>query len=245
MSTVVYLALGGNQGDVPATLKAACDELAAHPEISRLYCSGLYTTQPVGIDAGQAFINAAVRCETTLAPEELLTLCQQVEAGAGRVRFVHWGPRTLDIDIVGYGDLICQTPRLTLPHPAAWYRRFVLDPLCQIAADWIHPERACSVSLLRDRLLQRPLILDVSAAPPALARIASELEVSFSSEQLQIHYTKHPQATWQLIDPLDRPEDWKQANSANRLSSRQWTEMTRQDFIDLVRSALDEPRPII
>ncbi len=126
--------MGGNLGDVAATLTAAEAQLAGHPQIRLLKCSQRYRTAPVGSDAGTAFLNSAVEIATDLEPLALLDYVQAVENGFGRVRTVHWGPRTLDIDLLfSLPAVIQSTPRLTLPHPHLWYRRFVLEPLNDIA----------------------------------------------------------------------------------------------------------------
>lgn len=131
-----WLAMGGNLGDVAATLTAAEAQLAAHPHIRLKACSRRYRTAPVGADAGTAFLNSAVEIETDLEPLALLDYVQIIENRLGRVRTVHWGPRTLDIDLL-FAEPACvmNSPRLTLPHPHLWYRRFVLVPLCEIAGD--------------------------------------------------------------------------------------------------------------
>ncbi len=131
-----WLAMGGNLGDVATTLLGAEAQLAAHPQIRLVKCSRRYRTSPVGADAGTPFLNSAVEIETDLEPLDLLDYVQAVEKGFGRVRTVHWGPRTLDIDLLfSIPAVIQSTPRLTLPHPHLWYRRFVLEPLNNIAGD--------------------------------------------------------------------------------------------------------------
>lgn len=129
-----WLAMGGNLGDVASTLTIADAQLAAHPQIQFVAASRRYRTAPVGADAGTAFLNSAVEIETDLEPQALLDYVQGIENGLGRVRTLHWGPRTLDIDLLFSIPAVVQsTPRLTLPHPHLWYRRFVLEPLCEIA----------------------------------------------------------------------------------------------------------------
>ena len=131
-----WLAMGGNLGDVAATLTAAEARLAAHPQMELVNCSRRYRTAPVGADAGTAFLNSAVEIVTDLEPLALLDHVQGIENGLGRVRTIHWGPRTLDIDLLFSIPAVVQsTPRLTLPHPHLWYRRFVLEPLSEIAGD--------------------------------------------------------------------------------------------------------------
>jgi 2-amino-4-hydroxy-6-hydroxymethyldihydropteridine diphosphokinase len=152
-----FIALGGNLGPVPQHIAQALELLDAAPGTCVGRVSDLFRTAPVGEHAGQAFLNAAAELQTALPPLELLDHLQEIERQLGRVRTVHWGPRTIDIDLVLYGDQILDEPRLQVPHPACWYRRFVLDPLCQIAGDVLHPEKRCSFATLRGRLLGRPL----------------------------------------------------------------------------------------
>lgn len=128
--------MGGNLGDVATTLTAAEAQLAAHPQIQLVATSRRYRTAPVGADAGIAFLNSAVEIETDLEPLTLLDYTQGIENGLGRVRTVHWGPRTLDIDLLFAIPVWCTvSPRLILPHPYLWCRRFVLEPLSEIAGN--------------------------------------------------------------------------------------------------------------
>jgi 2-amino-4-hydroxy-6-hydroxymethyldihydropteridine diphosphokinase len=100
----------------------------------------LCETEPVGGPPGQPpYLNGAAELRTALAPEELLEALQQVEDAFGRTREVRWGPRTLDLDLLLYGDRVVETPSLTVPHPRMHERRFVLGPLCEIAPNAVHP----------------------------------------------------------------------------------------------------------
>lgn len=157
------VALGGNEGDVSATFHCACDELNQLPAIDIKARSSEYSSPAVGPAAGASFLNAAVLLRTTLAPLQLLDVLQQAESRHGRVRTVRWGPRTLDLDLLCHGQTVLDTPRLTLPHPACWYRRFVLDPVVEIAGDYVHPVFELPFRELRDRLLPRPLPVAVAA----------------------------------------------------------------------------------
>jgi 2-amino-4-hydroxy-6-hydroxymethyldihydropteridine diphosphokinase len=118
--------------------------------------SRVYRTAAIGQEAGEEFLNAAAEIETELPPLELLDLLQSVEADFGRTRTIHWGPRPLDLDLILYGDHRVELPRLAVPHPACWYRRFVLDPLCEIAGNVVHPQKGVTLDELRRRLLARP-----------------------------------------------------------------------------------------
>lgn len=138
--SIAYLGLGSNLGDRQQFLETTIDRLKAVDGIRVLAVSQFHDTSPVGGPPGQgAYLNAAVEIETSLAAEELLDVCQSLEAQASRIRAEHWGPRTLDIDILLIGDLIVDTPRLTIPHTRMHERRFVLEPLNEIAADVVHP----------------------------------------------------------------------------------------------------------
>lgn len=154
-----HIALGGNVGNVDDTFRTALARLADGNPVSVTRVSPVFSTPAVGPDAGGEFRNAAAQIETTLEPLRLLDLLQDLERGAGRMRDTRWGPRPLDLDLVFYADRIIEHPRLSVPHPACWYRRFVLDPLCQIAADFRHPVKGLTVEELRARLLPHPLRL--------------------------------------------------------------------------------------
>lgn len=127
--TQVILALGSNLGERNDTLTTAVADLVDPPEVRLLGVSPVVQTKPVGGPEGQPdFLNMVMAVETTLAPLELLEHCHQVEQKHHRTREVRWGPRTLDVDIIAYGDLISDDPVLTLPHPRAAERAFVLYP---------------------------------------------------------------------------------------------------------------------
>ena len=162
--TLAVVAMGGNMGDVPQTLRQAFRSLEQHPAISNLTSSRLYSSAPVGASAGDAFFNAAMACETQLAPLDLLDLLQSIETQLGRTRELHWGPRSLDLDLVFYGDLVLNSLRLILPHPHCWYRRFVLDPVADVSPGFIHPVLGCAVIALRERLRSRPARLLIGRA---------------------------------------------------------------------------------
>lgn len=128
----VIFSLGSNVGDRLATLESVCDYLA--DVFGGLRLSQLYETEPIGCPTGSPpFLNACVEVSTAMPPREILQLCLRIEKELGRERNGTYGaPRTCDIDIVAYGDLQLCTPELTLPHPRAHEREFVLRPLCDL-----------------------------------------------------------------------------------------------------------------
>lgn len=133
-----HIGLGANLGDAAATLAGALRALQAWPGVQVRAVSGLYRSAPV--DArGPDFLNAAATLSTTLDPDALLTVLHTLEARAGRTRPCPNAPRTLDLDLLDHGGQRIATPRLTLPHPRLHLRRFVLEPLAEIAPDWVVP----------------------------------------------------------------------------------------------------------
>lgn len=138
---MAYLGLGSNLGDRQQLLSAARAALAANDSVQLTGASALYQTAPVGGPPGQpSFLNAVLRIETVLSPQQLLELCLTLEARFGRQRQELWGPRTLDIDLLDYGGMVLSKPELTLPHPRLQLRAFVLIPLAEVAPDWRHPQ---------------------------------------------------------------------------------------------------------
>lgn len=174
------VAIGGNLGDVPATIEAACAELARHAEISDLRCSGLFQSAPMGAVAGETFWNAACVFETSLDPHALLAELQRVENQCGRTRDVRWGPRTLDLDLILYGDQTVESETLSVPHPHFWYRGFVLKPLAELIPDAVPPGFALTIRDLAEQQRQRPFRLgfggdvDETALSSVTAEFAAE-----------------------------------------------------------------------
>lgn len=127
------LALGANLGDRAAALQGAVDALA--PEAKVVGVSAIFETAPVGGPEQPDYYNAVAIVETGLSPSALLDLAHTIEADAGRVRLERWGPRTLDVDIIAFDDVVSNDPVLTLPHPRARERAFVLMPWLDAAPD--------------------------------------------------------------------------------------------------------------
>jgi 2-amino-4-hydroxy-6-hydroxymethyldihydropteridine diphosphokinase len=128
-----YIGLGSNLGDSLETLRAAAARLASLGNV--VEASPVYESDPIGFEAQPAFRNAVVAIETTLAPLHLLDALLAIEAEFKRERTVRWGPRTLDLDLIWFDGLELDSRRLTLPHPRAHEREFVLRPLADIAPD--------------------------------------------------------------------------------------------------------------
>lgn len=129
---ISYLAFGSNMGDTLANLKKGRELLVADPEITLVASSKLYETAPYGGVEQADFLNGAIAIETTLDPFSLLIKIHQIEAQLGRERLIHWGPRTLDIDILLYGQQVVCAPELKIPHVELTKRSFVLIPLHDI-----------------------------------------------------------------------------------------------------------------
>jgi 2-amino-4-hydroxy-6-hydroxymethyldihydropteridine diphosphokinase len=128
-----YLALGSNLGDRAAHLRAGIDGLATEPKVRVVSVSPFYETPPWGPIPQGPYLNACTEVETSLPPRALLGLCLALERAEGRERLERWGPRTLDIDILTYGDAAIDEPDLTVPHPRMAERAFVLVPLAALA----------------------------------------------------------------------------------------------------------------
>ena len=139
--TIAYVGLGANIGDPRAQLEAALEELKDLPETRVAAVSSFYRSAPVGFLDQPDFVNAAATLDTALAPERLLDKLQDIERRHRRERPFAGAPRTLDLDLLLYGDRVLDTPQLTLPHPRMHERAFVLKPLAEIAPQATIPGR--------------------------------------------------------------------------------------------------------
>ncbi|WP_054740229.1 2-amino-4-hydroxy-6-hydroxymethyldihydropteridine diphosphokinase [Cellulosilyticum ruminicola] len=140
------IALGSNIGNTKNYLEEAILALKQNPNCEVTKVSDFICTKPVGYLEQDDFLNACLELRTLLPPDELLDLLHEIEGAAGRERLIHWGPRTLDLDIIFYDDLITDSPQLIIPHPEMHKRGFVLEPLAQISPYKVHP-------LLRQRIV--------------------------------------------------------------------------------------------
>jgi 2-amino-4-hydroxy-6-hydroxymethyldihydropteridine diphosphokinase len=143
-----YLSIGSNLGARARTCLKALQQLDDRGDTRVLERSGLYETEPQLVVEQPDFINLAAALQTELDALALLEVCKGIEESLGRVPGKRWGPRVVDLDLLLVDDLVLETSDLTLPHPRMHERRFVLEPLAEIAPDLVHPIRGCSMSKL-------------------------------------------------------------------------------------------------
>ena len=137
----VYIALGSNLAKPVDQVNCALEALAHLPRTKLVVCSAFYRSKPLGPQNQPDFLNAVVALDTELPPEELLDCTQAIEQNQGRVRKLErWGPRTLDLDMLLYGDRVIHTERLTVPHYDMKNREFMLYPLAEIAPEVVFPD---------------------------------------------------------------------------------------------------------
>ncbi len=152
MPKLCVIALGSNLGDRVNNIRQALSILQRQPGISLEKRSFYYETKPVGYLAQPDFINAAAILKTRLTAASLLNCLQKIEIDLGRKSTFKWGPRLIDLDLIFIDDQVIQTDNLIVPHPRMHERSFVLDPLAEIAAAWVHPIIKLTVGELRKQL---------------------------------------------------------------------------------------------
>lgn len=149
-----FVAMGSNIGDKQGYLDGAVQALKEHPCIRVKQISTYYVTEPYGDVVQDDFLNAAIELETLYTPNELLDVLHDIEKAAKRERLVHWGPRTLDLDILLYDEFVQDDPVLTIPHPDMQNRDFVLKPMAEISPHLVHPVLRKSMQTLLKELPQ-------------------------------------------------------------------------------------------
>ena len=150
MPRPVYLSLGSNVGDREAQLRAAQARLTAVGRV--VVASSFYETEPVEFTEQPWFLNFVLALETSNTPQQLMTAILRIEEEMGRRRTQKKGPRSIDIDILLFDDIIMDSTNLTIPHPALQQRRFVLEPMAEIAPEVVHPSLKKTIRELRDTL---------------------------------------------------------------------------------------------
>jgi 2-amino-4-hydroxy-6-hydroxymethyldihydropteridine diphosphokinase len=156
MPSLVYLSLGSNVGDREAQLQGAVTRLAAIGRVTAV--SSFYETEPVEFTEQPWFLNCAVALDTSQTPQQLMTSILRIEQEMGRRRVQNKGPRAIDIDILLFDDAVVDSPEVTIPHPALHQRRFVLEPLAEIAPEVRHPVMHKTIRELRDALLPEQIV---------------------------------------------------------------------------------------
>lgn len=227
--SLAIIGMGSNQGDREATLDEAVAIIKAEPHFHLWTVSKYYETFPVGGPPGQApFLNAALLTEPTLDPLTLLERLHAIEARLGRVRDERWGARTLDLDLLLYGQEVRRTPQLTLPHPRLPFRRFALVPTVEVAPWMLDPLTGRTVNELLGDLDRRPSLVAVSAAAPddpAGSALASEvhdrLVRALDADPLRRADDQRVPSSDHPADPRDRAFAIVQA-AATRIAGWRW-----------------------
>ncbi len=148
------LSLGSNLGDRSAHLQTALQQISTLPHTHLIAHSAFRDTQPIGGPAQDHYLNAAATIETSLEPLILLRRLQLIESNLGRVRTERWGPRTIDLDLLLYDQWELNQSELTIPHPRMSFRRFVLEPAVEVAAEMVYPINSWTVQMLAEHLQQ-------------------------------------------------------------------------------------------
>ena len=204
---LALIALGSNVGDRLRSLELAVEKLHGLAQCEVVTVSGWRETVPAGGTAGQfSYLNGCVLMRCALDPEALLADLQCIENELGRTREEHWGPRTIDLDLLLYDDLRYSSLTLTIPHPRMTWRRFVIEPAAEIAPLMCHPVVGWTMSQLRDHLAQSPFYLaiagPIAAGKSTLARAMVDrhkgllIQEQFSSQQLKEFYEDPAGQAW-------------------------------------------------
>ena len=155
---ICYIGIGSNLGNALKNCQHAVESLSLAKGVEITRVSPFYKTEPVGIENQNLFINAVVEIRTALSARKLFQALQIIEKDMGRERGVKGGPRIIDLDLLFYGQEVIQEADLIVPHPEIQRRRFVLEPICEIASYFIHPDFGISMRGLKDRLSDNKMV---------------------------------------------------------------------------------------
>lgn len=227
----VVVALGGNVGDVRQTLRRAQKLVEDDRSVQELRSAELYRSVAMGADAGDSFLNSAWAFETSLAPLDLLDLLQSVENELGRTRELRWGPRTLDLDLIFYGDQQIDLPRLSVPHPHCWYRQFVLAPIASLVPGFVHPGLGLSAKQLLERLLSDPVSIGNAGELVDKQRL-TELAAEFANVEFR---QIAPNCSSEVLD--EALAFWF-GSFESKPESPFWLQVSRDDDLQFVRDVL-------
>ena len=203
------IGLGSNLGNRRAIIEEALAKLRRHSQVQVVRASSFHETMPIGGPADQPpYLNAAAVLDSSLQPQALLEMLQQIENEAGRRRNETWGPRTLDLDLLLYGELVLSTPTLILPHPRMAWRRFVLEPAAEVAGEMRHPIIGWTIARLLEHLNTALPYVAVAGAIAAgkthLARLLCEktsarlIAEPLDEKSLEIFYADPAGNAWRV-----------------------------------------------
>lgn len=202
----ILIALGANLGDLGETLNQAVDELASDSDFTLLARSELLVTKPVGGPSGQPdYLNSAAKFSTSLSPEQVHQKLIEIEQSHGRVRIQRWGARKLDLDLLLYDQQIIKTSQLTIPHPRMSFRRFVMQPAAQVAAEMRHAELDTTIGELWAQLSGSPPVVEIAALPgPAVSELlaATEKELGHAKHSFANELQPYPRSANDLLKQL-------------------------------------------
>ena len=231
MPTLAYIALGSNLGDRTGYLNRAIERLRQEPGIVVKCVSSQWETTPVGGPAGQgAYLNAAAGLETDLSPQALLKVLLRVEAEQERVRKDRFGPRTLDLDIMLFGDLVLHEEHLTIPHPRLHERGFMLGPLAEIAPQVVHPVFHRTITQLLSEVGHRPLLGKralVTGASSGIGR-AIALALADHGADVIVHAQKSKEALEETAQAI---------RSRGRFAHKVLADLNKQDQCQILTDA--------
>jgi 2-amino-4-hydroxy-6-hydroxymethyldihydropteridine diphosphokinase len=234
--TTCLIALGANLGPREANLARAVEMLSDHPRIEFEAVSRWSETAPVGGPAGQGpFLNAVARLETTLSAVELFDHIRWIEKNLGRQRAQRWAARTIDLDLLLFGDAVISDLRLCVPHPRMAVRRFVLQPAAEVAAQMVHPVVGWTIAKLLDHLDSSPPYIAI-AGPPGAGKtaLAAELASRLPARQINVPTDVAP-----AVDPNRAAQDASQmvSDAWNREVAFMETLVTKLAAVDWPDSA--------